>query len=58
MGIFWGLFFGEEMFIFGFFGWSFEIAAIDFAVIDKVGAVFFDEDFDAAGDRNGDNRAG
>ncbi len=45
------------MFVVGFFGWSFEIAAIDFAVIDKVGAVFFDEDFDAAGDWNGDNCA-
>lgn len=45
------------MFVVGFFRWSFEIAAINFAVIDKVGAIFCDEDFDATGDWNGDNCA-
>ncbi len=45
------------MFVVGFFGRSFEIAAIDFAVIDEIGTIFFDKDFDAAGDWNGNNGA-
>ena len=39
------------LFFFGnfFFGWD-EIAPVDFSVVYKIGAVFVDEDFDAAGD--------
>ena len=39
---------------FGFSGWCFlKVAAIDFAVVHKVTAIFFDEDADAAGDWDG-----
>ena len=43
---------------FGFGGWYFlEVAAIDFAVVHKVTAIFFDEDADAASDWDGYNGA-
>lgn len=39
------------------FGWGFEVAAVDLAVVHEVSAVFFEEDFDTAGDWDGDNCA-